>query len=223
MALPVSSAAGSDKDAADARPSGYTNLHAPALQREDPNAGGFAVKRPMSTEDRLVLAYDSTACCNAGPGLQGDALSHAPPALAARGVTDADWLRVAVERLRIDVQPRQTSLCLQVLVWSTLVCAPLLCWHQGRFQRAAAAWLDALNRELLAPRGMLAKFQTASVHIDKYHEEISWLAVALTPDEAEILSREPVFWSPGCCDSLIRPDSCACAAATSCCCVPRVV
>ena len=83
----------------------------------------------------------------------------------------------------------------------------------------------ALAPQVLVPKGMLAKFQTnqhtQSTGNSSYSEEISWLAVALTPVEAEALRDEPIFWSPGCCTPNIEPHDCQCC--FCCCCSPRVV
>lgn len=83
----------------------------------------------------------------------------------------------------------------------------------------------ALAPQVLVPKGMLAKFQTnqhtQSTGNSSYSEEISWLAVALTPVEAEALRDEPIFWSPGCCTPTIEPHDCQCC--FCCCCSPRVV
>ena len=64
------------------------------------------------------------------------------------------------------------------------------------------------------------KFQTCSVHHGDSFEEISWLAVALTKPEAELLRLESAFWTPECCGSRIVPD--ACGRLACCCGVPRV-
>jgi hypothetical protein len=100
---------------------------------------------------------------------------------------------------------------------------PWLCAREGSYHRALRRWVDELNAEVLEPRGLFAKFQTNAVHSKDYHEEISWLAVALSEEEAQALRAEPIFWTPACCADRIKPDPCACRAVTCCCCVQRVV
>jgi hypothetical protein len=127
-----------------------------------------------------------------------------------------------MRRLSEEVQPRQWTICTQVCIYVTVLPIPVLCVQQASYHKRLRTWLDALNRDVLVRQGMYAKLQTASVHADKYHEEISWLAVALDEKEAAQLRAEPIFWAPTCCDERIQPacggDSCAC-----CCFTPRVV
>jgi hypothetical protein len=80
-------------------------------QRNDPFGGGLAVKRPMPSDDRLILPFVPTMCCSAGPGL--DPGADVPPALLQRGVTPDDWQRF-MQKLQEDVQSKQWSGCGQV-------------------------------------------------------------------------------------------------------------
>ncbi len=96
-----------------------------------------------------------------------------------------------------------------------------MCWRQSLYHRALRSWVNDLNYEVLQPKGMYAKFQTNGVHSRYYNEEISWLAVAMTEEEAETLRNESVHWSPACCAPKIVPSPCACCCC--CCFVRRVV
>jgi len=127
-----------------------------------------------------------------------------------------------VDSLQRVQQSKGQSVCTVVSLIVSLVGLPLLCWAQGHYHSALHGWLDAANVQL-APYGVFAKFQQASIHADKYHEEIYWLALALDAEEAVILREEPVLWSPGCCDKTIRPNPCACKCCTCCCGVQRVL
>ena len=74
---------------------------------------------------------------------------------------------------------------------------------------------------------MLGRLQTSTVvkvndACCMYREEISWLAVALDAEEVARLRREPIYWSPSCCnDDVVVPDPCR--HAHCCCCVWSVV
>jgi hypothetical protein len=208
-----SSSAGAPKDAA------YSSLN-PTVQRADPATRAVFTALPMSTEDRAILRFYPTAACTGGRGFAGDDLLRPPPALAARGVTDADWRRF-VARLERDVQPQNMGGLLMCVSWTVLVLAPLVCVAQRRYHAALGRWVADLNREVLEPRGLFAKFQTSQVNSKDYHEEQSWLAVSLNRDDAEVLRAEPVFWRPACCDTsrMVR-DECQCK---TCCGVERVV
>jgi len=72
---------------------------------------------------------------------------------------------------------------------------------------------------------MYGKFQTnqytQSNGDSSYSEEISWLAIALTEDEAEMLLAEPIFWTPACCAPYTVHHPCQWC--FCCCCDARVV
>lgn len=190
-------------------------------QRVDPFSGGLALRRPMSTDDRLILPFSPGACCGAGPGLDPEVIAAVPPALAARHVSHETW-RQLMTSLEAMQQRDGQSVCAVVGLIMSLVGVPLLCWKQGRYHTSLREWVNAANTKL-APLHVYLKFQQASIHADKYHEEIYWLACALGPEESDILREEPIFWSPGCCDGAIGPNPCACACCTCCCGVQRVL
>lgn len=171
--------------------------------------------RPASTRTRLIVEFFPELCCSKGPGFDDEVRAKPPPELLERGVTQAQWDE-AMRSLEADVQSKQVSGCAQVFIWITLILLPLLCFWQGQYNRAMRRWLDNLNTNVLLPRGMLAKFQTN--RIDKL--EFSWLAIALTDAEVELLRREPVMWRPECCGTGITPNECECCC---CCCGTRRV
>jgi hypothetical protein len=212
-----SSATGSAKEGA---ASSYASL-TPSSQRTDPSSFFIFTALPKGSEDRAIIRFVPTGgVCTAGTGFQGNDRVKPPAPLAARGVTEEEW-RSFTLKLEQDVQSFNTGgLCL-CLAWTVLVCAPVACYVQSRYNRALGAWVNQLNKQVLEPKGMYAKFQTVQVNSDKYHEEQSWLAVALSADDAEILKQEAVFWKPACCDSRhIVKDTCQCK---SCCGVERIV
>lgn len=194
------------------------------IQGVDPSRGGWVTHRPPTTPDRLIIDFEPALCCSRGPGIPGAHATELPLALAARGVPPYEWAD-AVQRLRTQVQPLSTSVCCGVTAAVSVVCLPALCWRERRYQAALGAWVDGLNAAVLQPRGMFAKLQTNSYHEDTgptsdYDEEISWLAVAMTPVEAAALAAEPVFWTPGWCTPAMTRHPCQ---GCFCCCGQRRV
>jgi len=200
----------------------YSTLNIVEKQRADPNSDGFICKRPISTEDRLILIFEPTQCCgNVGNGFIDSDTKMVPTPLAQNGVTLIEWNEFII-RYQSHVKIHQTSLLCTVISIISLIGLPTLCWTQGRYHAALHVWLDDLNRKVLIPKHMYAKFQTNAYHTKDYHEEISWLAIALNEDESRKLENEPIFWGPGCCNDKIVPSCCPDSCAT-CCCVPRVL
>lgn len=183
------------------------------VKEVDPSRGGWVAHRPVTTPERLIIDFEPAGCCSSGPGIPEDNATELPPALEAKGVTPYQWAD-AVQRLRREVQPLSTPICCGVAAVFSVVCLPWLCWQERRYQTAVGAWVDDLNAHVLQPRGMFAKFQTNSYYETNgngqggRNEEISWLAVALTPAEAEALKAEPVFWTPECCQPVMTRHPC---------------
>ena len=209
--------------AAEDKPAGGYGAISPGheVQISDPKNRGLALRRPISTATRIIINFWPQRCLSAGKGFSDDLVSGVPAAIAARGVSADDWKHYT-GLLQSDVQSRQWGILWTVLAAMTGVGVPFVCIAQRRYHIALRRWIDHLNHEVLEPKGLFAKFQTNAVHSKNYNEEISWLAVALTEEEAESLRHEPTFWRPECCGPGILPDrcgeSCAC-----CCCARRVV
>lgn len=198
-------------------------------QAIDANRGGYFAKRPQNTPTRLILNFDPARCTAVGTGLwESDRQVH--PALESRGVTQAEWDRY-FDRMVNEVQSRQISICSCVTMSAFLLPLPYVCWQQNNYQSGVKRWVDDFNQQVLMPKGMFAKFQTCEVYIDNpgdntggQSEEISWLAVALTPEEVQRLKEEPIFWWPGCCnEGVLTKHPCGCWFCFCCCCVMRTV
>jgi hypothetical protein len=187
-------------------------------QRADPTSRFIFTSRPASTEDRIIIQFEPTATCSGGSGFVEQDRLRAPPRLAALGITDTEWRRFT-EKLESDVQPHTLGVLSQFLLVVLFIASPLICIRDSRYQAALGHWVNELNEQLLRPRGLFGKFQTVQVYSDKYHEEQSWLAIALTADDAEQLRAEPVFWRPACCGTnrLVR-DTCQPKFCCCCCC-----
>jgi hypothetical protein len=121
------------------------------------------------------------------------------------------------------------------LLCMTGIGIPIVCFLESQRQEALCKWLAFANASVFQPAGLFAKFQTVTIVKEdgdgkSHEEEYSWLAVALTPAEAERLMAEPVFWRPvpcsectccGCGPPAVEADCCACL--KCCCCQPRCV
>lgn len=172
---------------------------------------------PVSTSTRLILApFSATGCINGGRGFDDNVLANPPAALLERGIRASEWQDMMTKLA--EVQAKQNSL-LCIIVMLVVGCLPCLCLSQRNYQRDLRAWLQQLNDQLLAPRGLFAKFQTTTVQYNCEHHifsrDYSWLAVALTAEETERLRAEPVQWSRACCQAAIRPH---CLHDCFCCC-----
>lgn len=155
--------------------------------------GGWFARRPKSGKDRLIIPFHQTRWVTVGHGFD-DADREVPAALKERGVKCEEWTHF-VEAIDRKAQKHQVPITAQVACWMTLLPLPLLLARVAKYQKQVGMCLDELNRDL-EPHGMVAKFQTNCADGVRYHEENSWLAIALTPLECEKLRNEPVIWRP---------------------------
>lgn len=210
-------ASGAAKDAATAAT--YKELGATS-QAADPATRFIFTSLPEGSPARIILRFYPAAACSGGSGLTPADAETVPSQLAARGVSADEW-RAFTSRLAAEVQPHSTGGLWQCMMWTLLLPSPILCWRMRSYNRALGAWVAELNARVLNPRGCHAKFGACQANGNKYHEEQSWLAIALHPEEGEVLRGEPVFWRPACCStSELVADECQCRA---CCGVERVV
>jgi len=179
------------------------------------------INRTGTTDSRLILPFT-----DAGDTCYSNDIElelTLPPQLELRGVRREEWNGIIAELQA--VQKDTTGACANVLFVLSLVLIPFLCYVRSSYQRNLAAWLQKLNSVHLQPKGMLAKFQTATVPYAQYTRTYSWLAIGLTPGECAQLEAEPGFWSsngPSCFGGYapFKPDGCA---QCYCCCAPRIV
>ena len=195
----------------------YSTLN-PVEQRADPMSRFIFTSRPAGSEDRIIIQFQPMAACSGGPGFLNQDRLHAPPRLAALGITDAEWRRFA-EKLESEVQPQNLGGLCKLLLLVLLFPSPYVCIRENRYHSALGHWVDELNEQLLGPRGLFGKFQTVQANGKDYHEEQSWLAISLTANDAEVLRAEPVFWRPVCCSTKrLVPDTCQPKFCCCCCC-----
>ena len=115
-----------------------------------------------------------------------------------------------MKKLEEEVQPTAPSGCAQCSLWTCAVMGLFCCLlhKEGKHQGMIKKWLDEFNDNVLKSHNLFAKFQTNEIHAKDYHETISWLAIAMTAEEAMILRGEPVLWMPKCCSTEIMPNCC---------------
>lgn len=141
-----------------------------------------------------------------------------PQALLDRGVQLSEWKKFN-DMLRHDIMPSVSlqGSCGRFMVdcFSSSICA-ICCPQESSTEPLRKEmitltvrldnWANCFNAEVLQPRGLFAKFQTAySTTYEKNYGEggddtfvikqITWLAIALIQSEAEILRNEPLYWS----------------------------
>lgn len=195
---------------------------------------------PRSTPGRLIVRFkpadtccfgqggfkwdDRMPCCSDGPTNHDGSLVALLRQLGGDSSV-ALWMKAKAD-LEIALEGRCCEMG-NILLCFSGVFLPLMCFLEGRRQKALTSWLESANATVFAPLGTFAKFQTVTYSVrpgrHEVNEESSWLAVALNPTEVAALQQEPIFWRPGGfgCEPYIMPDCCACFGC--CCCVPRCV
>ena len=154
-------------------------------------------RRTGTSESRLILPFQAAPamCCTVCFDSQID--RALPPQLAARGVTQEEWDGIMAELAAL--QRGAVGVCVTFPMCLTCVLIPVVCMIGKKYQTGLLLWLERLNSAHLQPRGMLAKFQTATaervtVGIETDRGSTTWLAIALTPDESAQLAEESGFW-----------------------------
>ncbi|EGD82551.1 hypothetical protein PTSG_03203 [Salpingoeca rosetta] len=184
-------------------------------QETQAKRGGLIVRRPQSTPERLIFPFFKTRWCSTRNAL-ADNMLQVPEELARHGVTQDDW-QLWMDKLETNVQPKSTSMCSCIFGIAFLLPIPILVVRQRRYQRAVKQWLDGFNKEVFQPLGLYATTQTGVVQINRSREEISWLAVATTHDEADNLMQEPHMWYYNMVTGRLDDISDSCCS----CCVPK--
>ena len=163
------------------------------------NAAGrraWVLRRPSSHDARLIIDLYPTQCAGCCGQLQpfADESVAVPPAVASRGVSQAEWQEF-VETLSRVIRGTSVSVLTQVLCWLPLLTVPCLyLCGLNRFQAAVKDTVDRYNASLFEPKGLYAKTQKIFAQMDRYHEELSWLTIALTEEEeAKLRAEQHVF------------------------------
>src|SRR5690349_20664742 len=80
-----------------------------------PEGGGWAVHRPRSTNQRLILPFYGSGWCGPGSGLERG--MPLPEVLQSRGVTHASWEQL-LGRLEREVQVKEPTVWEYILYYS---------------------------------------------------------------------------------------------------------
>ena len=174
-----------------------------------PSAGGLVTHRPVSTKNRVIIPVYITSCCSSGPGFELEN-RLLPIALKEAGIIESEWDKYMLKFER-EILPYSPSACMLVNYWMCALVGLFCCLWQstGKFQGKVKQWLDEFNNEVFERRNLYSKFQSNEIHADKYHETISWFAIALDAQESDLLKKEAVMWSPKCCSNdVVEPTSC---------------
>lgn len=168
-----------------------------------PGLGSLRLRRPAATPTRAILPFEPAECCRAGPGLQAPWTED----LGRAGIPRVEW-EGAVSDLARRVQPWSCAAATFCIVTAFWQCWPIACTMEAQYHVALRRWLADLNARVLAPRGLAAALQTSTLRERcsplrevPYEVAVSWLAVSLTRDDAELLVHEPMLWAPtsSCC------------------------
>jgi len=167
---------------------------------------------PASALSRVTLHFDLKHGLRNPPALWLAELERrgGPSATAA-------WER-AQEALKEGLQGFYGDNC-GVLFVLSVIGLPWFCWAQTKRNTFLRDWLAGIN-SVLQPTGFYAKFQRLLARDETARDEL-WLSIATTPQEADVLKREPIFWRHAYCGPGRFPVGCACCCC--CCCQPKVV
>ncbi len=148
--------------------------------------GNWLLSRPKSSNTRIIIDFFPNSCCGDPMGLSDEDVNNVPPALV--GVEPAEWTK-RMTQLR-DIAKGRLSTMTDIALCVLVIGIPFVLGKNYKSQKLIKKWMDDFNEQVLAPKGYYLKTQTSSVSIDDYHEEISWLAISLTPEDAGLLKKE---------------------------------
>jgi hypothetical protein len=198
------------------------------LKADGTGEGCSSLHRPASTPTRLILDVHTTRCCcgdsKLAEVLDPEVASTPPPELAKAGVRASEW-REWMARFQQIVYSGSYAVFTHIFAWMTLLGGFYLLYRNNQMQQRLATFMRDLNTQVLEPRGLYAKTQKGIFHANNQHEEISWMAIALTREEAESLREEDhVFWYHHWDQTLSSASSSCCTSCySSCCGTPQIV
>lgn len=136
-----------------------------------------------------------------------------PSVLAERGVSHQKWAESVAELTRLKKPQTVFRVCLDVLLCLTVVGIPIFfLWRYSIRKangKALACWIRNLTDQVLKPHGMQCHLQSEFVGTelrssitdqDGQNRDSepgfihTWLSIALTAAEADLLLEEPVCW-----------------------------
>jgi hypothetical protein len=160
------------------------------------NRAQFLLRRPASTESRLILDFFPESWCGSPVVLDSDLLNQVPPVLEAKGIKREVWVEW-MRKFKEIVERNHVSCGAGLAFILTVICLPWMYYRCIKEQLDMTRFLKEINQELFEPLGMYFKTQSSSIQIDDYHEDVFWIAIALTPEESMKLKEEEhvmYFW-----------------------------
>ncbi|KAJ3336133.1 hypothetical protein HDU93_003594 [Gonapodya sp. JEL0774] len=159
----------------------------------DGSSAGACFPRPASTEGRLILDVFGSKFLGERQALAHAVIANPPREVAAKGVkreTWEEWMTKFQEIMKED------SLSVVTSVLAVVSVVGIAYWRHKLIhqQKALAKLQEEFNTQVMEPHGMY--FTTAtSVLVRHYGEShvmyfVSWITIALTPDECDSLRAE---------------------------------
>jgi hypothetical protein len=185
------------------------------------NTGQIFLRRPASSENRMIIDFYHTSCCGKPNVLEDSLLVQVPPLLAAKGITNEEW-SFWMNRFRDEYRSRNLSILGSIAMILSCVFLPCMYYKCINQQIFVKKFNEDINRELFIPRGMYFKTQSSSVRIENYYEETAWIAISLTKEDAEELKNHEhilYYW----CGVHEECASCTRCTEISCCCCNKLV
>lgn len=173
----------------------YDNLKAPDTPNRKFDGDGSSKKsripRPSSTEARLIINVYRNRCLPfmKAQVLDEEILNVVPEQLRERGITQGEWV-LWMMRFKEIIQDHALSITTTAALVVTLIGILALVVLNNRLQAKVGKLLKDFNRDVMEPRNMFIKAQKSFIQVDKYHDEVAWLAIALNDDEVQALRGE---------------------------------
>ena len=158
------------------------------LQAGGSSAGGLGLKRPITTDDRLILDLYLMSWCGTPVILLDELIETVPFQLAVRGVSQPEWTQW-MTRLRQDLLNNWTPMWKMLLIGITVIGIPYGVHLQSKKTKAMLQFAEDINNHLLRQKNMILKPQVGSRPDGKY--AVPWLSIALNSDECARLADEP--------------------------------
>jgi hypothetical protein len=151
--------------------------------------------RPKNSERRLIIDvhYRKLGCCcgeNQVEVFDDDVINSIPEELLKRGVSQTYWTQSLTE-FKLKAQKSHITFASFFLSIFTVIGIPVFLYRNIKKQKLFKKFTEDMNRTLFEPRGMYMKFQYMHCNMNGNTYQYPWMAIALTPEESEILKAEP--------------------------------
>jgi hypothetical protein len=157
---------------------------------------------PLSRPERVIVRFSPISDFSGGDGLFEDDSKQVPAWLAQRGLTQEVWQHW-VSKLHSEVLPHGPlcGRCGYCLVTLFVPGCPFWFSKLGDYNDLLRHWTEEFNTLVLRPLNMFASMQSALFKYNRveeyskpFYKELSWLAIATTPEEVAELEKESHVW-----------------------------